>query len=109
MGITSCLAEGVDCYNVAPVTLGDYATVSQRSFLCTASHDMDDPTMPLTGAPIVLETHSWVTAEVFIGPGVTLRVGAVALPRAVVTRDVEAWTVVAGTPARPVRQRRPFG
>ncbi len=52
MGRTSCLAEGVDCYNVARITLGDHATVSQRAFLCTASHDYDDPAMPLIGAPI---------------------------------------------------------
>lgn len=109
MGEGSCLAEGVDCYNVMPVTLGNRALVSQRAFLCTASHDYDDPRMALVGAPILLEADSWVTSEVFVAPGVTLGEGAVALARSVVTRDVAPWTVVAGHPAREVRKRRRTG
>jgi len=57
-------------------------------------------------APIVIEAQGWVAAEAFIAPGVTLGEGAVAAARAVVTRDVPAWTVVAGNPARTLRQRR---
>jgi putative colanic acid biosynthesis acetyltransferase WcaF len=110
MGPVSCLADGVDCYNVASITLGAHALASQRSFLCTASHDLDDPMLPLIGAPIVLEDHSWVTAEVFVSPGVRFHEGAVALARSVVTRDVPAWTVVAGHPAKVLRPRaRPDG
>jgi putative colanic acid biosynthesis acetyltransferase WcaF len=41
-----------------------------------------------------------------VGPGVTIEAGAVALGRAVVTRDVAAWTVVAGNPAKKIRMRR---
>ncbi len=105
----SCLAAEVECYNVAPIALGPRALVSQRAHLCTASHNFDDPEFPLVGAPITLEADSWVTAEVFVAPGVTLREGAVALARSVVTKDVPAWTVVAGNPARSLRQRRKPG
>lgn len=34
----SCLASGVDCYNAAKIIIKTNATVSQRSYLCTASH-----------------------------------------------------------------------
>lgn len=108
MGKLSCLADGVDCYNVAPITLGDFALVSQRVFLCTASHNYEVPSMPLTGAPIVLDDYVWVTSEVFVAPGVRFGEGAVALARAVVTNDVPAWTVVAGNPARRIRARQPL-
>ncbi len=40
MGEYSCLASDVDCYNVAPVTIGDNTTVSQGPYLCAASHDV---------------------------------------------------------------------
>ena len=106
MGPVSCLAQGVDCYNVAPISLGPHALASQRAFLCTASHDIDDPVaMPLIGGPIILDAYSWATSEVFIAPGVRLHEGAVALARSVVTKDVSAWTVVAGNPAKFVRLR----
>ena len=54
MAVNSCLSDDVDCYCVAPITIGPYATVSQYCYLCSASHDYRDPTMPLIIAPIVI-------------------------------------------------------
>jgi putative colanic acid biosynthesis acetyltransferase WcaF len=105
----SCIANAVECYNVAHVTLGPHALVSQRAHLCTASHDFEDCSFQLVGAPILIEADAWVAAEVFVGPGVTLRRGSVALARTVVVKDVPEWTVVAGNPARRIRMRKsPF-
>lgn len=105
MGRFSCLADGVDCYSVAHIVIGAYATVSQGSVLCTASHDIDSPDMALTTGPIAIGDHAWVASGAFIGPGVTLGEGAVAGARACVVRSVSAWTVVAGNPARVLRMR----
>jgi len=101
----ACLAERVDCYCVDRVEVGENATVSIRSFLCTASHDIRDPGRALVTAPISIGSDAFVFAEAFIGPNVTIGQGAVLGARAVVVRDVAAWTVVAGNPARPVAQR----
>lgn len=57
-------------------------------------------------APIVLADNAWVAAEAYLAPGVTMGEGAVAAARAVVTRNVAAWNVVAGNPARVIRQRQ---
>jgi len=105
MGNHSTLADGVDCYCVAKITIGSYSTVSQYSYLCTASHDYQDPIilqqpqMPLVAAPIVIGDRVWITADVFVGPGVTVSDGAVILARSSVFQDVAAWSVVAGNPA----------
>ena len=104
----SCLANDVDCYCVAPVSLGAHATVSQYSYLCTASHDYRDPAMPLVVAPIVIEREAWVAADVFVGPGVKIGTGAVVGARSTVLVDVPAWTVTAGSPARPLGLRPQF-
>ncbi len=106
MGQDSCLADGVDCYNVAPITLGVRALVSQRSFLCSATHEYNRPEFPLVVRAIVIEAGAWVAAEAFIGPGVIVGTGAVVGARACVTRNVAPWTVVAGNPARVVKQRQ---
>lgn len=103
----SCLANGVDCYCVAQIRLGRGAIVSQRAFLCGATHLYQKPGFQLTSRPIELADFVWVAAEAFIGPGVQMGVGAVAGARAVVTRDVAAWTVVAGNPAKPIARRSP--
>jgi putative colanic acid biosynthesis acetyltransferase WcaF len=99
MGIASCLSDYVDCYSVAPITIAAYATVSQYSYLCSASHDYRDPSMPLVVAPIVIEVEAWVAAAAFIGPGVRVGEGAVVGAHSTVTQDVAPWTVVAGSPA----------
>ena len=105
MGGGACLAPGVECYNVATVSIDQDAIVSQRAHLCTASHDFDDPGFALIAAPIQVEANAWVCAEAFIGPGVTVERGAVVGARSVVTRDVAEMVVVAGNPARRVGRR----
>jgi putative colanic acid biosynthesis acetyltransferase WcaF len=100
LGESSSIGEFVDVYSVAPIVIGRNCTISQYSFLCTASHDYLDPLMPLTTAPIRIEDGAWVAADVFIGPGVTVGEGAVVGARSSAYKDVPAWTVFAGNPAR---------
>lgn len=101
----SCLASAADCYNVAPVELGRGSVVSQKTYLCTASHDIDDPSFALIGAPIVVAEGAWVAAGAFVGPGVEIGARAVVAAVSVVTRNVAPYQVVAGNPARTVRER----
>jgi putative colanic acid biosynthesis acetyltransferase WcaF len=105
MGDFSSLAPFVDCYSVDRIRLGRCVTVSQYSFLCTASHDSESADMRLTMAPITLGDHVWIAADAFIAPGVTVAEGAVVGARASAFGDVAAWAVVAGNPAKPLRMR----
>ena len=101
----SCLASDVNCYNVSSIEIGANTTVSQGAFLCTASHDITDPQHALIMAPIVIKDQAWVAAEAFVGMGVTIGEGAVVGARAVVVKNVEPWSVVAGNPARIIKHR----
>lgn len=101
----SCLAPEVDCYNVAKISIGPYTTVSQKAFLCTASHDIEDRSHKLTIAPIVIEGQVWIAAGAFIGMGVTVHEGAVVGATASVFKDVDSWTVVGGNPAKFIKNR----
>jgi putative colanic acid biosynthesis acetyltransferase WcaF len=105
MGERSCLSAGVDCYCVAPIQLGADSVVSQRAFLCAASHDFRESGFPLVVGEIVIGDGAWVAAEAFIGPGVTIGERAVIGARAVVTKNIPASTVVAGNPATIISQR----
>lgn len=107
MGEGSCLGDQVQCYSVDRVTLEPHATVSQFSFLCTAGHDYRVKGMPLVTAPITIGRGTWVAADAFIGPGVTVGERAVVGARASVFRDVEPWTVVGGNPAHVIRKYEP--
>jgi putative colanic acid biosynthesis acetyltransferase WcaF len=105
VGTEASLGYAVDCYAVDRITIGDHATVSQEVFLCAATHDVGDPHMRLLTAPIVIGDQAWVCARAFISPGRTIGAGAVVGACAVVTRDVAAWMIVAGNPARELRRR----
>ena len=105
VGDHSCLAPRVEIYNKDVVTIADNVVISQGSQLFTASQDISQSTNPLITAPIRIEHSVWVAAGCFIGKGVTIGEGAVVGARACVFRDVEAWTVVGGNPARFIKKR----
>lgn len=105
IGHDSSIGHHVDVYNVACITLGDNATVSQYSYLCAASHDIEDPAMTLVSAPIQIGNAAWVCARAFVGPAVTIGEGAVVGACGVAVKDVAPWTVVVGNPARVIRER----
>ena len=74
MGAHSCLSHQVDCYCVERITLGAHTTVSQYSFLCTASHDYTDPAMPLTTAPITPSARPWALGAWLMSAAMTGRI-----------------------------------
>jgi putative colanic acid biosynthesis acetyltransferase WcaF len=106
LGDFSTVSHGADLYCVDRIEIGAHATVSQRAFLCTASHEVDHPNMPLVTAPIRISDGAWVCAEAYIHPGVTLGVDAVAGARAVVLCDVPDRQIVGGNPAGIIRERK---
>lgn len=102
----SCISDYVNCYNVAPICIGKYSTVSQYSFLCSASHDYSRASMPLVVAPITIGSNAWITADVFVGPGVTIGDGCVVTARSTVLNDLPEWQLARGNPAKPFKSRR---
>ena len=106
----STLGPAVDCYNVARVCIGAFATVSQRSYLCSASREYNllwvhDNALPLIVAPIDIKPYAWIAAEVFVGPGVTISRGSVVLARTVAVKNTLANGVYSGNPMRLVKMR----
>ncbi len=102
----TCLADNVICYTQARIILEERAIVSQGAHLCTGSHDYNDPNFSLFARPIIIGKDAWVCADAFIGPGVTLGEGAVLGARAVAFKNLQAWHVYSGNPARSIKQRQ---
>lgn len=98
----------VNCYNLGPITLGRRALVSQDAHLCSGTHDFDDPHFQLQARAILIGAQAWVCAEAFVGPGTQVGEGAVVGARCVVFGELAPWTVYAGNPGRPVRERQRF-
>jgi putative colanic acid biosynthesis acetyltransferase WcaF len=105
IGDWSAIGDHAFIYNLGRVTIGQKTTISQRAHLCAGTHDYKDPSLPLLTPPIAIGNQAWVCADAFVGSGVSVGEGAVVGARAVVTRNVEAWAVVVGNPARKVKER----
>ena len=105
MGPYSTIASHVNMLNAAPVIIGQNCVISERAYICCASHNIYSNAHEQINAPIVMSDRSWVCAEAFVGMGVTIGEGAVVGARAAVFKDVEPWTVVGGNPARVIKKR----
>lgn len=105
LGNHVAIGRGVIFYNLGGIELGNRVVVSQDVYFCGGTHDYTLPTYPLQRRRIVVEDDVWIGAGAFIGPGVRVGKGAIVGARAVVMRDVPPWKVVAGNPARIVKDR----
>jgi putative colanic acid biosynthesis acetyltransferase WcaF len=93
------LGEEVVILSLAQVTLESNVCISQRAFLCTGSHNFRSPAFDLVTKPITIRERSWIAAQAFIAPGVTIGPDSMVAAGAVVTRDVAPGTLVSGNPA----------
>jgi len=106
MGEHAVLGPSANCYCMDKVTIGPYAIISQGAQLCGGTHRPDDPDFQLITKPISIGHHAWIAADAFVGPGVTVGEGALLGARSVTFRDLSPWTIYAGNPAKPLRERR---
>lgn len=106
MGDHSALGRSCDVYNFSPVRIGRMTVISQGCYLCTGTHDYTHPHMPLTHEPITIGDNCWLTADVFVSPGVKISDGVVVGARSVVAKDLSvAWSVYAGHPCKKIKDR----
>jgi acetyltransferase-like isoleucine patch superfamily enzyme len=102
-------------FGTAGIEIADFANISSRVSLFSTNDDYTDgyltnPTVPeelrnVTEAPVRIEAHAIVGCGAVVLPGVVIGRGAAVGALSLVKRDVEPFTIVAGTPARPVGTR----
>jgi len=85
--------------------IGDRVSISPEVHLITGDHDYNSPGFTFRSKDVIIEDYVWVGSRATILPGVTLGEGAVICAGAVVTKDVEPFSVVAGIPAVKIRER----
>ena len=87
------------------ISTGSDVSIGPEASILTLGHNPQSPNFDLRGGDVRIGNHVWIGYRAIIMPGVTLGEGAVVAAGAVVTRDVAPYTIVAGVPARIVRQR----
>ena len=105
LGSYVAIDDAVNLYSADKIKICTMVAISREAFICTASHDIVKPNRPLVTAPITICDGVWIGARAIVLPGVTIGEGAVVAAGAVVTKDVEPWTVVGGNPAKFIKRR----
>lgn len=103
----ACLGELANAYTLGEIEIGEGSTVAQEAYLCTGTHDLDDPKWPLQTAKITIGRDVFIGARAFVLPGVEIGDRAVIGACSVVTKDIPPGAVAAGQPAKVLRQRAP--
>lgn len=89
---------GADCH------IGPYTNILDNDY-----HDVEDHSVTPPSRPVFIGDHVWIGVRAIILPGVTIGDHAVIGAGAVVTKSVPERTIVAGNPARPIKQLPPAG
>jgi putative colanic acid biosynthesis acetyltransferase WcaF len=101
----ACLGDRANAYSLGEIEIGARATVAQEAYLSAATHDFDDPNMPLVAAKITIGEDAFIGARAFVLPGVTVGPRAIIGACSIVTRDVPENVVAAGNPCHVIRPR----
>lgn len=105
IGDHSWIGDDVTLYSLGNITIGNNVVISQKSYLCSASHDYRSPSFDIYASDVTIEDEAWVATDVYVGPGVTIRRGAVIGARSSVFGDMPAGMICFGSPARPIKPR----
>ena len=104
------IGNSVQMWAGGGITIGDNVLIAAHCVLTTQSHDIDAANHgqkfreTSIQAPIRIGSNVWIGAGAIILPGVEIGDNAVVAAGAVVTKAVPGNTLVAGIPARAVRQ-----
>jgi acetyltransferase-like isoleucine patch superfamily enzyme len=88
------------------VSIGKNVCVNDGVQLLTASHDTQSASWQTLCSEILIEDYVWIANGAMILPGVKIGRGAVIGAGAVVAKNVEAYEIVVGNPARPTGKKR---
>ena len=96
------LNQNVSITCLEKIKIGDGCMIANNVVIVDHDHDMVNGRF--TTEPIIIGDHVWIGANVTILKGVTIGEGAIVAAGSVVNKDVQPHMVVAGVPARPIKQ-----
>jgi putative colanic acid biosynthesis acetyltransferase WcaF len=106
IGDFAWIGDDVVLYSLGEIEIGANAVISQRSYLCAASHDYSQSNFPIYAKKVCIGKQAWLATDVFVAPGVNIGEGCVVGARSSVFHDLPAMMVCIGSPAKPVKPRK---
>lgn len=105
IGNYSWIGDDVVLYSLGNIIIGKNTVISQKSYICTGTHDYSKIDFPIEAHNIIIEDECWLATDVFISPGVIIKKGTVVGARSTVINDLDSNSVYVGSPARFIKKR----
>ncbi len=106
IGDFSWIGDDVVLYSLGDIVIGSNTVVSQKSYICTGTHNYTKEDFPILAKKIIIEDECWLATDVFVSPGVTIKTGTVVGARSTVINDLESNSVYVGSPVRFIKKRK---
>jgi len=87
-------------YSLDRISIGSHCVISQKTYLCTGSHDLSDRAFGLATQAIEVGHGAWIATDCFIAPGVQIGSNAVIGARSTVLKSMPAQWICWGSPCR---------
>ena len=87
------------------ITIGSNVNLSSGVWIWTLQHDPQSSSFGTVGGAVTIHDYVWISCRTVILPNVTIGEGAVVAAGAVVTADVEPYSIVGGIPAKKIGER----
>jgi len=105
IGYGTVVGHGTELDGRKGLKIGKNVNFSSDVKIYTLQHDYNSPDFAAVGGAVEIGDYAWISANAIILPNVRIGKGAVVAAGAVVTKDVEDYTVVGGIPARKISSR----
>lgn len=105
IGDYSWIGDDVVLYSLGEIEIGNNTVISQKSYLCTGSHDYVKETFDIFAKKITIGNSCWLATDVFVAPGITIGDGVVVGARSSVFKELKPNWIYKGTPAKAHKSR----
>ena len=101
----ACLGERANAYSLGKIEIQEGATIAQEAYLCTGTHDFQDPSLQLITKPVTVGKNAFIGTRAMILPGVCIGDRVIVGAMSVVPKDVPDHQIVAGNPAKKIGEK----
>lgn len=105
IGDYSWIGDDVVLYSLGEIEIGSNTVISQRSYLCTGTHDYTSADFRIYAEKITIGNKCWLATDVYVAPGITIANNTVVGARSSVFKDLPENRICIGNPAKPIKNR----
>lgn len=100
IGDYSWIGDDVYLYSLEQIKIGSHSVISQKSYLCTGSHNFNDVNFALLTAPILIGNGVWIATDCFVASGVKIGANSVIGARSSVFKSIPENAIAWGSPCK---------